>query len=219
MSEISTKEITDGIVIHCKSQREMEILCKELNLPTRFINYWERYGEKSCVSYERSGNVQDLMVWSYSNLESYMSKGCAITEFEDLVLNDLSEMENSPIKEACTVEHCPSCKSKLNIDEKSSGKCFSCGTTFDPFIPDANKQIEGISSDNIVANLIKICGVIIMILGTIGSIIIAGGDGYKYEFSLIHFLVPEVISIVGGLLFIGFAEIIQLLEDIKSKLK
>ncbi len=26
---------------------------------------------------------------------------------------------------------CPNCKSKLNIDEKASGRCFSCGTTFE----------------------------------------------------------------------------------------
>lgn len=35
---------------------------------------------------------------------------------------------------------CPNCKSKLNIDEKSSGSCFSCGTTFESSLPNVNKQ-------------------------------------------------------------------------------
>lgn len=117
------------------------------------------------------------------------------------------------------METCPNCKSKLNIDEKSSGRCFSCGTTFESSLPKADKQINYISSDNTVAKLIKICGIAIIIIGTILSFIIAGGDGYKYKFSFIRFLTPELISVISGLLFVGFSEIIQLLEDIKDRLK
>lgn len=151
---------------------------------------------------------------------------------------------------------CPNCKSKLNIDEKASGKCFSCGTTFESSLPNVNKhynysgQINKcpncgkllseeekiiykciscgtkfksssniILSDNIVAKAIKICGISIIILGTILSFIVAGGDGKKYEFSLLRFLTPEAISVISGLAFIGFSEIIQLLEDIKNRIK
>lgn len=152
---------------------------------------------------------------------------------------------------------CPNCKSKLNIDEKYSGKCFSCGTTFESLLPKENKQYNYsghinkcpncgkilsedekilykciscgtkfksfsskiILSDNAVAKAIKICGIIIIVLGTILSFIVAGGNGRKYEFSLLQFITPEAISIISGLLFIGFSEIIQLLEDIKNKLR
>lgn len=117
------------------------------------------------------------------------------------------------------METCPNCKSKLNIDEKSSGKCFSCGATFESSLPKENNQLNYNSYDNTVAKLIKICGFAIIVLGTILSFMIAGGSGYKYEFSLIRFLTPELISIISGLLFIGFSEIIQLLEDIKNKLR
>ena len=117
------------------------------------------------------------------------------------------------------METCPNCKSKLNIDEKSSGKCFSCGATFESSLSKENKQLNYSSYDNTVAKLIKICGFAIIILGTILSFIIAGGNGYKYEFSFMRFLTPELFSIISGLLFIGFSEIIQLLEDIKNKLK
>ena len=114
---------------------------------------------------------------------------------------------------------CPKCKSKLNIDEKSSGRCFACGTIFESSLPKVDKQINYMSFDNTVAKLIKICGIAIIIIGTILSFIIAGGDGYKYKFSFIRFLTPELISVISGLLFVGFSEIIQLLEDIKNRLK
>ena len=55
-------------------------------------------------------------------------------------------------------------------------------------------------------------------LGTILSFIVAGGNERKYEFSLSLFIIPEAISVISGLIFIGFTEIIQLLEDIKNKL-
>lgn len=150
---------------------------------------------------------------------------------------------------------CPNCKSKLNIDEKASGKCFSCGTTFESSLPKDNQQyymnhinkcsncgkilsedektiykctsygtriksyLSSIQIDNTVSKAIKICGIAIIILGTILSFIVAGGNGQKYEFSLLLFITPEAISIISGLVFIGFSEIIQLLEDIKNKLK
>lgn len=114
---------------------------------------------------------------------------------------------------------CPSCKSKLNIDEKSAGRCFSCGTTFESSLPKDNKQYIYQSFDNTVAKAIKICGMSIIILGTIFSFMMARSTGRKDEFSLLQFMAPESISVISGLVFIGFSEIIQLLEDIKNKLK
>lgn len=122
-----------------------------------------------------------------------------------------------------SMENCPKCKSKLNIDEKSSGKCFSCGATFEYLLPKESKQFNYNSYENTVAKLIKVCGFAIIILGTIGSIVIANKNfdsSYRsYEFSPIRFLIPELFSVMNGLLFIGFSAIIQLLEDIKNKLK
>lgn len=114
---------------------------------------------------------------------------------------------------------CPNCKAKLNIDEKSSGRCFSCGTKFESSLLKDNNQFSYFSNDNSIAKVYKICGIIIVIVGTIVSFIVAGGNGIKYEFSLLHFFIAEAISIISGLAFVGFSEIIQLLEDIKNKLK
>lgn len=107
---------------------------------------------------------------------------------------------------------CPNCGKILSEDEKILYKCMSCKQQFKP-------QHTYISSDNTIAKIIKICGITIVILGTVLSFIIAGGNGHEYEFSFIRFIVPEILSIISGLFCIGFSEIIQLLEDIKNKLK
>lgn len=53
------------------------------------------------------------------------------------------------------METCPNCKSKLNIDEKSSGKCFSCGATFESSLPnDKNSHFENNAKNNLCKFLI-----------------------------------------------------------------
>lgn len=111
---------------------------------------------------------------------------------------------------------CPKCGKILSEDEKILYKCISCGTKFTSSLPKDNKQLNYRSPDNTVAKVIKICGIIIIILGTISSFVLAGRAGKN---SLLQFLTSEAISIITGLVFIGFSEVIQLLEDIKNKLK
>ena len=70
------------------------------------------------------------------------------------------------------METCPNCKSKLNIDEKSSGKCFSCGTSFESSLPNNNKShFENNTKNNLCKFLIGLfCVTVIICLFTyIGS--------------------------------------------------
>lgn len=114
------------------------------------------------------------------------------------------------------MENCPKCSEKLNIDEKSAGRCFSCGATFSSNIPKDDKSsapyISDNTTDNTVAKIIKVLGIIIIVLGTIGSIVINHDN-----FSLSTFLAVEFPCVVSGMLFVGLAEIILLLEEIKNK--
>lgn len=55
---------------------------------------------------------------------------------------------------------CPNCGKILSEDEKIIYKCTSCGEKFKP--PSSNILV-----DNTVAKAIKICGIMIIILGTI----------------------------------------------------
>lgn len=118
--------------------------------------------------------------------------------------------------------YCPKCKTLLNNDEKASGKCFNCGASFSSVLPEekkANSTHDTVSNENTIGGILKAIGILILIAGTIGSLVIAGGDGYRYEFSFLRFVLPEIGTIISGMMFLGFSEIIQLLQDIKNKLK
>lgn len=59
---------------------------------------------------------------------------------------------------------CPNCKSKLNIDEKSSGRCFSCGTTFESSLPkNKNLHFESNTKNNLCKFLIGLFCIIAII--------------------------------------------------------
>lgn len=114
--------------------------------------------------------------------------------------------------------YCPKCKTLLNNDEKASGKCFNCGATFSSVLPEvkSNTSVSTSNSENTIAGILKAIGFLVMIFGTIGSIYLAS-QGRRFEFG--SFILPEIGSIVCGMMFLGFSEIIQLLQDIKDKMK
>lgn len=83
----------------------------------------------------------------------------------------------------------------------------------------ASSANDVVGNENTIGGILKAIGILILIAGTIGSLVIAGGDGYRYEFSFLRFILPEIGTIISGMMFLGFSEIIQLLQDIKNKLK
>lgn len=110
------------------------------------------------------------------------------------------------------MDKCPNCGKILSDDEKTMGECTVCKQK----LP---KEAIYTLYDNGVAKAVKACGVIIIIVGTILSIIMGRQkDMYgNTSFSFLQFIIPEAISVISGIFFIGFSEVIQLLEDIKSK--
>ena len=117
------------------------------------------------------------------------------------------------------MEKCPKCGSTLNVDEKASGQCFSCNAWFETELTQKKDKVRSfnsstssnVSSENVIAKAIKICGYIMLVRGTIGSFVLGSKD------SLVMFFTYEIAVIISVLFFLGFAEIIQLLEDIKRK--
>ena len=84
---------------------------------------------------------------------------------------------------------CQKCGNELNIDEQASGKCFSCGATFNSVLAE-DKTIESSDSDrdvNLISGMLKMVAVAIFIAGTIGSIAV-GGQSYSFSFGA--FLIP-----------------------------
>lgn len=114
--------------------------------------------------------------------------------------------------------YCPECKTLLNDDEKASGRCFNCGARFSAILPETKNDasVPVSTGKNTIAGILKAIGFLVMIFGTIASIGI-GGQGY--EFSFASFLLLEIGTIVFGMVFLGFSEMLQLLQDIKNKMK
>lgn len=117
------------------------------------------------------------------------------------------------------MDQCPNCNSMLNGDEKAAGRCFSCGAAFESDLS-KNTTFNSDYSGNKIGKMLKILGIAIFVIGTIGSFILSLHEVYgKYEFSFVGFIIPEMAIIIGGAMFLGLSEIIQLLQDIKNKLK
>lgn len=118
------------------------------------------------------------------------------------------------------MNQCPKCNSTLNIDEKASGKCFSCGATFESILPQNKAITANIYTENSIGKAIKIIGIIILIVGTIGSFATSFHNVYgQTAFSFASFIIPETVTVVSGIVFLGFGEIIRLLQEISNKLK
>ena len=112
------------------------------------------------------------------------------------------------------MEKCPKCGSTLNVDEKASGKCFSCGTNFESSLPISKKKYN---TKNTISVIIKIIGIAIIVIGTVFSFANASDREVYYNFSLSLFITPFIFSFISGILLLSLSEIIQLLEDIKNK--
>lgn len=112
------------------------------------------------------------------------------------------------------INTCPKCNATLNNDEKASGKCFSCGATFQT---DWTKKIDEIPMNDLnknkIAGAIKIIGIILLGVCSIGNALIWISN------SLITFFIAEFIIVAFVLLLIGLSEIINLLEEIKNNTK
>lgn len=136
-----------------------------------------------------------------------------------LLLYISSDIINKNIGGTQNMNQCPKCKNVLNNDEKASGKCFLCGATFESNLPQ-NTIKENNYNKNTIAKIIKTIAIVILILGTIGSFASSFHDVYgRKEFSFASFIIPETVTIISGIVFLGLGEVINLLQEINNKLK
>lgn len=108
---------------------------------------------------------------------------------------------------------CKKCKKECMESELTNGYCYECYQKY------KNDVIELKNIENPIATAIKKASTIIKIFGYIGTAILLFALIYIYGFFIgfISALIEAFIIFVITILLDGFAEIIQLLENIKNK--
>lgn len=108
---------------------------------------------------------------------------------------------------------CKKCKKECMESELTNGYCYNC-------YQDCKGNIEELKTiTNETASKIKKTSNVIKILGYIGSLILLFLYIYIYNFTtgLIAGILTAFSIFITTILLDGFAEIIQLLENIKNK--
>lgn len=127
---------------------------------------------------------------------------------------------------------CKKCGKELTQEMIDANLCWSCGDIINESI--AEKDIISNSTTienephngcynvphnkNKIGHFLKFIGIIILIFGSIASFVLAGGGRRNYNFVLPLFIIYEFATISVAFLFIGFSEIIRLLDNINNKL-
>ena len=106
------------------------------------------------------------------------------------------------------MDKCPKCGAELNNDEKASGKCFSCGASFESSLPKSRVLKE--NKKNIVGTVLRYIGVIMIIIGVVNFII------YSVQTRSFH-ITGLFNNVYNGFIALGISEIIQLLYEKNKK--
>lgn len=126
---------------------------------------------------------------------------------------------------------CKKCKKELSNEMIKANLCWNCGEIIDENLTDTNTNYDNIeieteysteeeitsNNSNSIAKSIKVFAKIIMIVGSILNILVLFVASRYHTFT--SFFAFEMMFILSGLLLLGFSEIIQLLQDIKDRIK
>lgn len=109
------------------------------------------------------------------------------------------------------MKKCKWCNSMISDDAVI---CPYCKATVSNVSTSKSIRInQGKQKNNSIANALGIIGKVTIILGIISCILWLFSEEYTLSISFL------AASIVSGCTFLGFAEIIQLLQDIKNKIE
>ncbi len=132
---------------------------------------------------------------------------------------------------------CKDCGNELTQEMIDVNLCWTCGGIIDENFAEKitesdethenknnlnlsvlSQKDEPDSNKNTIGSILFVLGIAILVMGTIGSVVIANDNGKIYHhFSFMSFCVYEFITILSGFFLIGFSEIIQLLHKIGTK--
>ena len=100
MKEFDWNEFkSNRIAVHCRTEEESENFCKLMVKNSTPVggNYWERYKENTCYTYNNDSGYYDSY---YSTIKYYELEGYTILEWSDYMEdNDMPELKLGMIVE------------------------------------------------------------------------------------------------------------------------
>lgn len=123
---------------------------------------------------------------------------------------------------------CPKCGEELTKEMLFMNTCSFCGETINKSkVRDNNnkpntsirEESQRGNSGNKIEITLYILGVLVLVVGTIGSFSLSGGSGRYYHFTISTFIVYELATLLFSFITMGMAKIIHLLNRINNKLK
>lgn len=129
---------------------------------------------------------------------------------------------------------CKRCGKELTQEMIKANLCWACGdiidessavdneisnTTVEEEVNNETNENYDSNNSNLIGSILQFLGILILILGTIGSFILADDGSYYNSFIFSQFVIYEFATILSGFVVIGLAQIVQLLHRINNKLK
>lgn len=96
------KEIKPGMVIHCKTQEEANILCEHLREKQVWKTFWRNYKSDTCYQMSTVENLHIHPFLCYGDIDSF--DGMDITEFSDIIMPELTAEEALRIRNELSFE-------------------------------------------------------------------------------------------------------------------
>ena len=110
--------------------------------------------------------------------------------------------------------NCPLCHHPLNKHKKIRVNQNSIENNFKNLpLPNESEKIKISKIENSTANILSSIGIIIIVIG-----ILVGFISLMIIENFLIFILTVIFAIISGVLFIGFAEVIRLLQQILNNL-
>ena len=133
-----------------------------------------------------------------------------MAQYEDILLDKFSKYSIEELKEI-TVSNGYTREAEQTAKQLLGEKQIETPPVSEE-VPDSET-----SGGNNIGGFLRVIGYFIIIFGIIGSVFLAT-QFQEREYKILVCVISSLGCIIGGMLFLGFSEVILLLQDIKDKL-
>ena len=146
MKKVKLKEIKPGMIIHCKTKEEAEMLINHFNLSNHYVDCWDIYGDQTCYH-------TGIHHWVYGDIYHFRRDGLKIYEFEHFIIND--EYKNEETAEDKPYITCTLVEGTVLEFDKRCEEIDECGSNHDMIVFFVKNKTFGLNLSVIPKSQIK----------------------------------------------------------------